>query len=191
MWFVSPARRRELLAPPTCGGRVLSDFAQFGEPPEGIELVIRKPGTTTGPTAGEASRPGRTLRRWPWSAHGQFGHPPEEPGRNPAGVQGVGVAWRQYTTATDPKARSGRSRRIGTWARLIERCFGPERAARQDLAGLMKTGTGSAIRCIDASAQALLVAVPVPLFISPGSGCGPLQVHCQGHRERAPLAAKP
>ena len=31
----------------------------------------------------------------------------------------------------------------------------------------MKTGTGSAIRCIYASAQALLVAVPVPLFISP------------------------
>ena len=33
-------------------------------------------------------------------------------------------------------------------------------------AGLMKTGTGSAIRCIYASAQALLVAVPVPLFIT-------------------------
>ncbi len=33
--------------------------------------------------------------------------------------------------------------------------------------GLMKTGTGSAIRCIYASAQAVLVAVPVPLFISP------------------------
>ncbi len=36
--------------------------------------------------------------------------------------------------------------------------------------GLMKTGTGSAIRCIYASAQALLVAVPVPLFISPACG---------------------
>ena len=34
----------------------------------------------------------------------------------------------------------------------------------------MKTGTGSAIRCIYASAQALLVAVPVPLFISPDVG---------------------
>ena len=34
----------------------------------------------------------------------------------------------------------------------------------------MKTGTGSAIRCIYASAQALLVAVPVPLFISPVKG---------------------
>jgi len=33
--------------------------------------------------------------------------------------------------------------------------------------GLMKTGTGSAILCcIDATAQPLLVAVPVPLFIS-------------------------
>ena len=37
--------------------------------------------------------------------------------------------------------------------------------------GLMKTGTGSAIRCIYASAQALLVAVPVPLFISPDEYC--------------------
>ena len=34
----------------------------------------------------------------------------------------------------------------------------------------MKTGTGSAIRCIYASAEALLVAVPVPLFISPACG---------------------
>ena len=33
----------------------------------------------------------------------------------------------------------------------------------------MKTGTGSAIRCIYASAQALLVAPPVPLFISPAA----------------------
>ncbi len=34
----------------------------------------------------------------------------------------------------------------------------------------MKTGTGSAISCIKARAQPLLVAVPVPLFIRPGGG---------------------
>jgi len=35
----------------------------------------------------------------------------------------------------------------------------------------MKTGTGSAISCVYATAQPLLVAVPVPLFISPGTRC--------------------
>ena len=43
----------------------------------------------------------------------------------------------------------------------------PQKSFRHRRTGLMKTGTGSAIRCIYASAQALLVAVPVPLFISP------------------------
>ena len=58
--------------------------------------------------------------------------------------------------------------RLGMWLRRVNRCK-PTRP--EWWAGLMKTGTGSAIRCIYASAQALLVAVPVPLFISPVVGC--------------------
>ena len=49
----------------------------------------------------------------------------------------------------------------------------------------MKTGTGSTIRCIYASAQALLVVVPVPLFISPDVGWGKIAKRARAHRSVA------